>query len=277
MIPLEFKYVDQFFSNHQELLSKSYPGLNSRILWMKLFGSRVFHLDYWLECTEQILKGVPLEYISGETFFYKFNFYVDRGVLIPRNETEILVELAVSRIKKNNFVNIIDIGTGSGAIGLSVLCEIDTPLNFAFSDISSSALQLAKLNLKKLAYNLDSNHAVEFIEQDRLEKSSQSSFDLVLTNPPYIHSQKDRHLVHENVLNYEPELALFIDDEEYMNWFSRFFKEIYDRLKLNGEFIMEGHELYLDDLSDLAQSFGFKDLRVLKDLSGAKRFLHGKK
>ena len=156
--------------------------------------------EFLLDLIKKRSSGFPLQYITQEVNFYKSKFYVDNNVLIPRPETEILIEECLDFIKKNNIQNpkIIDIGTGSGAIAISIAKEIPKSKIFAV-DISKKAIEIAKNNAK--------NHDVKinFVEGN-LFGGIDSNFDVVISNPPYIMSEKIKNLQKEVL--HEPILAL---------------------------------------------------------------------
>lgn len=267
-------HLEVFFSKNQNHLEQSYPGINFNIF---NYHFRNLSLSSFLNCIDDLKSGKPLEYITGSAYFYKSDFHVNTNVLIPRFETEVLVEKALELIKKNKLTSIIDIGCGSGIIGLSVLAELSVPVKMVLSDISNDALKVAKQNYLKLKYKFDSESHVSIVKQDRLENYTNEEFDLILSNPPYIKQHSDRSLVHKRVLEYEPHIALFIDDESYDLWYKRFFEQIQSCLKPFGFFIIEGHEDHLDHLKEIAAKNQFVDLKVDRDLTKSKRFLIGRK
>jgi release factor glutamine methyltransferase len=189
---------------------------------------------------------------------------VNSDVLIPRPETEYLVDLVVKEFKgKTN--KVLDVGTGSGVILLSLLAA-NVGKSGVGVDISPEALKVAKINCQRL--NLESK--AKLILSDRLDKV-EGIFDLIVSNPPYIKASSHRDLVHDSVDMHEPHQALYLPDDFYFMWFEDFFASIREHLK--GTFFMEGHELELDDQAKLLGRLGFQDIQVLNDLTGTKRFL----
>jgi release factor glutamine methyltransferase len=148
-----------------------------------------------------MLRKRPIQYLEGKTNFYGYDFIVNKNVLIPRFETEELVENTICYIKKyfNNKVNIVDIGTGSGAIGITLKKELPS-INITMTDISKSALNVAKKNAKEL--NIDAT----FIEGNLLEPLKNKRFDVLISNPPYI---KNNEEIDSLVKNNEPHIALY--------------------------------------------------------------------
>jgi len=256
-------YFDQFKSG----LQQTYPGLK---------------LSYFEECltlsklsADQFLKKVdakiPLEYITGKAFFYNHYFAVSPDVLIPRSETEILVEIALAYVEKLNHpkIHVADIGTGSGNIILSIVNDTEKKLVAIATDLSAAALNIAKKNSKTIH---TAGSEVKFIQTDRL-KDVEGHFDLIVSNPPYIKKQLDEKKVHKTVFKYEPHIALFLEDSQYEIWFEDLFTQVRDRLKSGAMFIMEGHEDHLDRLQELAVQMQLAKVQILKDYNNKNRFL----
>jgi release factor glutamine methyltransferase len=151
-----------------------------------------------------IKGGLPVQYALGHAAFYGREFMVDRRVLIPRQETEELVEWVLNDLKKRPSATVLDIGTGSGAIGVTIALE-RPGISVTASDISADALAVATENATTFGTD------VSFVESD-LFANIQESYDVIVSNPPYI-ADAEREVMDENVLLYEPDLALFADDE----------------------------------------------------------------
>ena len=219
------------------------------------------------ELEDSFLKGIPFAYLLGKSEFYGNDFFINENVLIPRPETEYLVDLIVNEMK-GKVNRVLDVGTGSGVILLSLLGNNVGKTGLGV-DISKEALEVAKINGHRLKLEDKAN----FILSDRL-KNVEGTFDLIVSNPPYIRAQSHRHLVHNSVDTYEPKEALYLPDDFYTFWFEDFFQEIRSHLK--GIFFMEGHELEVDNQAEMLNRLGFQDVRVMLDLAGAKRFLRAK-
>lgn len=284
-------YLKEFFETEKKALLDNYPGLNIHRLRIELEQhaflngvetENLFDAPYLPSRKNPITiffnklaDGVPLEYITGYSYFYRSYFKVTKDVLIPRNETEILVEMAVTEINrsfKNKPCRVIDVGTGSGAIALSVVLDAQAKLELVASDISPKALRLAKENFYNQQFSYSNHHKVKFIESDRLS-NIEGTFDFILTNPPYIKRKDDLKTVHSQVQKYEPHLALFLDDESYDEWFNVFLKQILLKLNAEGICFMEGHENHLVSLAEIAKSLGFSKATVVKDYTNRDRFL----
>ena len=216
---------------------------------------------------DTFLRGVPFAYLLGKSEFFGKDFFINENVLIPRPETEFLVDIIVKEFK-GKVNRVLDVGTGSGVILLSLLSNNVGKTGIGV-DISKEALEVAAINNHR--FKLEDK--ATFILSDRLQ-NVEGTFDLIVSNPPYIRAQSHRHLVHDSVHNYEPKEALYLPDDFYTFWFEDFFQEIRGHLK--GTFLMEGHELELDQQAEMLQRLGFNDVLVLNDLAGAKRFLRAK-
>ncbi len=272
--------LKDYFSIHQNELEKNYPGLTLRRLsqeW-EILKPQGKTLDFFFA---KLKDAVPLSYITGQAPFYKHEFFVSSEVLIPRSETEILVEKAVLELKKKKksikkLPVVIDVGTGSGAILLSILADCPFPLRAFGIDISFDALKVAYANKKKLESHFHSQSEVKLLQGDRLHNFNLKA-DLIVSNPPYIKRREDLPKVHPQVLRYEPELALFLDDISYADWFALFFQQVSEKLEEGGFFIMEGHEDHLVSLLPLATNAGLLAASVHKDYTGRNRFLTARK
>ena len=138
------------------------------------------------------------------------------------------------------------------------------------SDISDEALQVARINQRRLRVKSD------FIKSDRFQNIS-GEFDLIVSNPPYIKASAHRTLVQASVDSFEPHLALYLEDSAYEDWFSSFFKDVFSHLMPGGQFWMEGHEIELAEQGRMLEKAGFSHVQVLKDYSGLDRFLRAEK
>lgn len=288
-------FLKSFFSAEKKSLLNNYPGLNLHRLRQEISlhaflngidSEELFDFPYLPHRNhpltiffEKLKIGIPLEYITGHAYFYRSLFKVTSDVLIPRSETEILVELASQEIKKNyknTNCRVVDIGTGSGAIALSLLMEEGAALDMTVTDISEAALKLAQENYFNLKYAVPDIHKVTFVKTDRLD-GIKGPFDLILSNPPYIKKNADSADVHHQVLEFEPHLALFLEDDLYEQWFDEFFTCIYEKLSSDGVSLIEGHENHLEELSSKARKAGFREVVVIKDYTNRNRFLKLKK
>ncbi len=223
-----------------------------------------------LEELEDVLKQreqrVPLQYLMGECEFMGYDFYVDERVLIPRQDTECLVELAVESIReKSTKVKVLDLCTGSGCIGISVskLCP-DTEVTLA--DISNGALTVAKKNAQNLSADVT-------LIKGNLFENIEGRFDYILSNPPYIPSEVIEGLMPE-VKEHEPRLAL--DGEaDGLSFYRKIIDEAPDYLNPDGRIYFEIGAEQGEDLTRLMNERGFSEVKVHKDLAGLDRIVTG--
>ncbi|PIK14972.1 HemK/PrmC family methyltransferase [Halobacteriovorax sp. JY17] len=291
-------YLEKFFSEREIRLSELYPGLSINRLkdelkqyarQRKVNVDDLFSLRYIPSNTnpityffDSLIKGYPLEYIRGRAHFYKSEFDVSETVLIPRSETEILVETAASFLRdwmkmSDERLKVLDIGTGSGAIIISLLQEMPRPLEAYATDISKDALEVTRRNYFNLRYTIPRESSLRLVHTDRMSDLSEENFHLIVSNPPYIKKREDRDFVHNQVDTYEPHLALYLEDDEYDEWFRTLFKQVLHSLYEEGIFIMEGHEDHLEELANVCSMIGFSSVKVLKDYTNRNRFIFAKK
>jgi release factor glutamine methyltransferase len=276
------KALELYFQEHQTVLDQNYPGLGLRRLLEEFCDYTKLDENDEVKLADHAFikmleEGKPLEYINQKSHFYRSAFYVDERVLIPRSETEILVEDAVNYINslKQESVKVAEVGVGSFALGLSVLIDAKTPINFWGGDISEDALAVARINLENLKTEFKQSHEVDLILSDRL-KETDEVFDLIVSNPPYIRKGVDKEGVHHQAHEFEPHVALYLEDKEFDQWFHDFFQMISHRVHKTGLFLMEGHEDSLLQLQEFALKY-FNRVELKKDYTGRLRFLHGYK
>lgn len=224
-----------------------------------------YEQDKYERVIEELLNGKPIQYILNEVDFYGQQYYVDENVLIPRPETEELVDWIVQDYS-NAHKNLIylDIGTGSGCI-INSLAKNLTGI-FHASDKSEMALKVAGKNAKR------TDVTVQFIKDDILNTQLiNQKFDVIVSNPPYI-PEKEKEIMEANVLKYEPHLALFVNDNDVLVFYKAIIRFASKSLNKNGCLFFEIHESYSSKLKALVQSincsFEFK-----KDLQGKTRML----
>ena len=261
-------YLLDFYQRNRSQLIQDYSGINERI-FLRSFLDGLYFIhqgpieldgDYPTEKLDQYLAefetGKPIAYIFGMSYFLDFPFLINQNVLIPRFETELLVELAQKFIEHNKHVQrIADIGCGPGTIGLSLLRMVQRPLELHAYDISSSALEVFEQNRARFATHFHSASVIKSFKSDRLNGIDEK-YHLIVSNPPYIKQENDLTLVHKNVQRYEPAIALFLPDEIYLKWFQEFFAQVDRCLLPGGQFIMEGHEHHLEELAKYLPQHG---------------------
>lgn len=289
-------FIEKFYNENKIFLSANYPGLSVNRLIQELSEySLLGHKDELEFLTspflegekapisqffQSLLNGIPIEYIVKHCHFYKSKFFINQDVLIPRNETEQMVEMALvdlENLKKDKKqLKIMDIGTGSGVILLTLLKESKFPIEGIGTDISQAALEVAKKNHFYHEYLFSKNTNCSFILTDRLDGVFERS-DMIISNPPYIMRESDKDLVHHQTLSFEPDKALFLDDDTYFLWFEELFNSVAKNLYEGGVFWMEGHENHLKKLQKMAQKLPFTVVEIKKDYQGVDRFLRATK
>ncbi|RNC79768.1 MAG: peptide chain release factor N(5)-glutamine methyltransferase [Winogradskyella sp.] len=229
-------------------------------------------LDTFFSLLDELKDDKPIQYIFGETEFYGLKFKVNKNVLIPRQETEELVDWIISEYKSHNSkFRILDIGTGSGCIAISLAKHLPNAEVFAL-DVSTDALEIAKNNAKLNSVD------IQYIEADILNAKSFSldfkdyEFDIIVSNPPYVrHLEKEE--IKANVLDYEPHLALFVDDNDPLLFYKSITRFAVNKLKQNGHLYFEINQYLGEETKDLLTESDLTDIELRKDLNGNDRML----
>lgn len=223
-----------------------------------------------LTILDRLLSHEPIQYILGKAWFYGNKFLVNKHTLIPRNETEELVELVVKTINNADFKTpkILDIGTGSGCIAISLKLAIENSNVFALEN-SQEALLIAKQNAKEL------NAAINFIEDDILNIANPLTnqlFDVIVSNPPYI-LEKEKVEIETNVLNFEPHEALFVNNNEPLKFYEAIANYALQYLKTNGFLFFEINQKYGNETVKMLEEKGFLEIELLHDINGNDRMV----
>ena len=218
---------------------------------------------------KDLLKNKPIQYIIGETEFCDLKFKVNENTLIPRPETSELVMKIVNRQQStdNRLCSILDIGTGSGCIAISLAKMISGSKVFAL-DISEKALEVAKEN----AINNEAD--VTFIHDDilSLRNKIDTKFDIIVSNPPYVR-ELEKAEMRDNVLKWEPHNALFVSDNDPLIFYRKILEFAKTHLKENGEVWFEINEYLGKEMTDLCTEMGFSQIETLNDFRGKERIL----
>lgn len=211
-------------------------------------------------------QGEPIQYVMGYAPFYGRHFHVEPGVLIPRPETQQLVEWAVEEIGKSAARSVLDIGTGSGCIAISIALE--APLSEVSAwDISTDALRIARDNAASL-------HApVEFRQQDALyaPMEDREKWDLIISNPPYV-MEKERREMADNVLRHEPSLALFVPNDDPLRFYRAIARYGKHALRPGGTLLFEINPLLAEDMLRLLEEESYQHIQLIADAFGKSRF-----
>lgn len=213
-------------------------------------------------------KNEPIQYITGKAYFYGMEFFVDKNVLIPRPETELLVEEILINTS-NKIYKILDIGTGSGNIAIVLGSKLMNSIIHSI-DVSQGALKVAEKNIAKhkitnvKLFNIDIFH----------DNIHESDYDIIVSNPPYL-SEKNKDSIPMEVKNYEPEIALFVEHE------TKFYEKIVDLsnhiLKIGGSLYFEIDPNISEQIYNLMEKNNFIDIVIKKDYSNMDRIIYGVK
>lgn len=222
------------------------------------------------EAVEKLGQGYPVEYITCKKEFMGLEFFVNENVLIPQPDTEILVEEAINLIKEKKISHVLDLCTGSGAIAISI-ANYTKDVKLVASDISNEALKVAKKNAKKL--NMDDK--VSFVQSNLFDNLEKDSFDMIVTNPPYIKTKVIDTLDEE--VKKEPMLALD-GGEDGLDFYKKIIEEVPSYLSKDGYLCMEiGYDQKEEVILLLKNNGGYTNILAKKDLSGNDRVIIAKK
>ena len=226
-------------------------------------------ISIWNTILEKLKTQIPIQYILGTTHFYGSEFMVDENVLIPRPETEELVDWIVklnSKISKKKNLRILDIGTGSGCIAISLAKNIPNSEVFAI-DVSEKALAVAEKNALLNAVS------VTFLHKNILETTSlDQKFDIIVSNPPYVRNL-EKSEIKTNVLDNEPHLALFVADDDALIFYKKIAELAATNLNPNGQLFFEINQYLGKETLDLLESLGLKNRELRKDIYGNDRMI----
>lgn len=223
------------------------------------------------EITKRLMEHEPVQYILGLADFCGRQFHVEPGILIPRPETEHLCRLITKRVAigfpNRTTRTILDIGTGSGCIAITLALDIPSSQVTAW-DISPIALRVAKGNAEQLGAQ------VNVVENDMLQQTCQVApqWDLIVSNPPYI-CDSEAEQMEANVLDYEPEIALFVPDEDPLLFYRAIAQYGQSALKSGGSLYFEINPLYANPLREMLGMMSYHDIRLIDDQFGKTRFI----
>ncbi|MEA3447792.1 MAG: peptide chain release factor N(5)-glutamine methyltransferase [Bacteroidota bacterium] len=219
----------------------------------------------------KLMSGMPIQYVLGETEFYGRKFIVSPTVLIPRPETEEVVEVAINQCKNMLHPRILDIGTGSGIIAVTLAAELNDAEVFA-SDIADDILRVAKRNA--------SLHQVQmsFICHDLWKQQDDlpGNLDCIVSNPPYV-TEKEKKDMHQNVLNYEPSEALFVPDDDHVRFYKQIARVAKQKLHAGGMVVCEINDAFAKESMKCFADENFGNIFVNKDLNKKNRILTARK
>ena len=260
---LKNSYIKTFKLDTEILMAKA---LGSNREYIILNNKKILNdnsLDYFKRLIKERARGKPIAHLINKKFFWDYEFYINKNTLIPRPDTEILIEEILRLTKHNDKINVLDIGVGSGCILLTILKERKSSYGTGI-DISKKSLDISKINAK----NLNVENRVKFYKTD-IDKFDKGKYDLVVSNPPYIKSFDLKYL-ERDVVNYEPKLAL----DGGLDGLSKIRKVINkssELIKKNGKFILEIGFDQKNKVIKLLNKRGFYINSTLKDFANNDR------
>ena len=205
-------------------------------------------------------QNIPIQYILGEADFYDLKFKVNSSTLIPRGETEELVQY----ILLHDFISVLEIGTGSGCIAVSIAKNSNSKITAI--DNSVEALEIAKSNA------ILNSVKINFVLSDVFNFSDTKKYDLIVSNPPYV-LESEKKLMDKNVLDYEPHNALFVSDNDPLVYYKEITKIATNNLNKNGLLFFEINENYSKQIIELLSNLNFVDIELKKDINGRDRII----
>lgn len=252
-----FELIENFLgiSKINYLVDKEHVMLDSEILILN-------------QKINQLKLNEPLQYVIGNKKIFGINFKLNDSALIPRPETEELCSWILSHQLNN--IKILDIGTGSGLIALVLKRHIKNSIVDGW-DNSIKALNLAKSNAKK--NNINVNFKLNDICKKYIPKNE---YDLIVSNPPYV-SYDDYNKIHERVKKYEPNNAIFVDDNDILIFYKIIIKKASISLRKNGYVFFECNEKNIEDVFNILKNYRFKNIEIKKDFGGKKRMIKAQK
>lgn len=245
-------------------------------------------ISIWNPILEELKKEIPVQYLLGKTSFYGLDFEVNENVLIPRPETEELVEWIIESQKSEvgsgklgvevGSLKILDIGTGSGCIAISLAKNISKAQVFAI-DVSEKALTTAQKNalINQMEVNFIKTDILKINDLEKLPTSHfelPTYFDIIVSNPPYVR-QLEKVEIKKNVLDNEPHLALFVEDNDALIFYRKIAELAKKNLSPNGQLFFEINQYLGKEMIELLEKVGFKNIELRQDIYGNDRMIRG--
>ena len=219
---------------------------------------------------ERVLTHKPIQQIIGQAFFYKRKFFVNENTLIPRPETELLVEKVLNLSKDYENPKVLDIGTGTGCIPISLVLE-NSKITAESVDISANAIEIAQKNA--LFHNV--YNKVKFIKSDLFENVS-DEYNIIVSNPPYI-PLNDKDTLQIEFRDFDPPLALFTSDEDGIEFYEKIIEDAKNHLLINGYLIFELGINQSQLVKNLFEENGYSDIEIIKDYNSIDRIIFAKR
>ncbi|WP_181899426.1 peptide chain release factor N(5)-glutamine methyltransferase [Flagellimonas nanhaiensis] len=222
------------------------------------------------ETLAQLKLEKPIQYILGKTYFMDFELAVNEDVLIPRPETEELVQWVLEdfQVEHGQDLKVLDVGTGSGCIAIALASNLSNAKVHTL-DVSKSALKVAQQNAK------DNKVEVDFVEGNILEPSTikfEPKFDIIVSNPPYVR-ELEKEEINTNVKDFEPELALFVPDEDPLKFYRAIVDFAKGNLKKGGKLYFEINQYLSKEMNALLEAHNFSEIELRKDIFGNYRMV----
>ncbi|MFD2890903.1 peptide chain release factor N(5)-glutamine methyltransferase [Flavobacterium chuncheonense] len=231
----------------------------------------ILDIDFekWKAIIADLQREKPIQYITGETWFYGLPFEVNENTLIPRPETEELVEWILDTQKdkaKSRILSILDIGTGTGCIPIAIKSNLPGA-NVAAIDVSEKALETAKRNAKSNEVD------VHFMLKNILETENlEQQFDVIVSNPPYVRNL-EKVEIKKNVLDFEPHLALFVEDDDALLFYRKIAQLALQNLASDGQLFFEINQYLGPDTVQMLENLGFNNIELRQDFKGNDRMI----
>ncbi len=248
----------------------------------------VLHPDKFLNCFIELEKGRPLQYVLGYEWFYGLKFNVSEGVLIPRPESEELIRMVVSDWSKTREqeqgLNVLDVCTGSGCLAWALAHGLKDKINSVVGcDLSNEALKIAQNQFSTIGAEGFFIERPTFVKQDVLSNDFAlnigvhftDKLDIIISNPPYV-CESEREFMRPNVLEFEPEMALFVPDTDPLIFYEKISLAAKVLLKSNGMLYFEINERFGCDCKKMLAKNGWDNINVIKDINGKDRFVSAK-
>ncbi len=235
-------------------------------------------IEKWNTILADLQQEKPIQYITGEAWFYGLKFEVNENTLIPRPETEELVEwiLNSSITHHSSPITILDVGTGTGCIPIALKSNLPQA-NVSAIDVSEKALELAKRNAasNKVEINFIQANILEVEDLSKLQSPNThhpSPYNIIVSNPPYVRNL-EKEEIKKNVLDYEPHLALFVEDTDALLFYRKIAQLAFKNLTPNGLLFFEINQYLGKETVELLQNIGFKNIELKKDIYGNDRMI----
>jgi len=226
-------------------------------------------VDRIQEILIQLEQAKPIQYILGYADFYELKFKVNEHTLIPRQETELLVYKIIELNKNRKSINILDIGTGTGCIAISLAKNLNA--NITAIDFSEKAIETAKQNAR--INNVNVKFEIFNIIKNK-EQICDVNYDIIVSNPPYV-TNIEKKQMQKNVLDFEPHSALFVDNDNPLEFYYAITKFAKHNLKQNGQLWFEINEQFGEETKNILKNDGFKNLQIINDLNEKNRIVSG--